>query len=193
MKKRLLKPLNRIVIAALVVFTALLAKSVTVVFSKVSLAFPEQKIAPAPSVSTAEPLPQHLDALLFDKLRGRNFFLSALVAAKKNPGSAAAGQAALPPLGANEVRDGETGRTFKYLGTLTFGETPVAFFAGVGPAAKGEPKFFFVPKGKALSKNIRIEDVGEKWVKIVQAGEKTDLNVFFVQIKRLGNEPLPKK
>jgi len=187
MKKPSLRPLNKVLIAALAVFFFFFVKSLMIVFSGYRFDYQEPKAAPALSGLKNESLPQLLEMNLFNKLKERNFFLSALVAVKKTPGSAP-GEPVLPPLGENEVRDQATGATFKYLGTITLSREPLAFFRKLGTVPKGEPKYLLLPKGKPLSKNIRIEDVGEKGVKVNQGGQKTNLNIFYLNIKQFGNE-----
>jgi len=188
MKKPLLKLPNKILVAALVVFGYFFVKALLVVLPAYRFQYQEPKASAGPAASPQVSLPQVVDSGQLAKLLARNSFLSAL--AKKAP-SSAPGAAELPALGENEVRDEETGTTFKFLGTLLLDETPLAFFRRLGQVPKGELKYVLLQKGKRLSKNIRIEDVGERGVKINQAGKKSDLNVFFLEIKRLGSEKKP--
>jgi hypothetical protein len=190
MKKSGPKSLNNILVIAWIIFSVLFVKSLITVVSPNRLRPTDQAAKAATPGLLGETLPQLLEPVLVEKLKERNFFTSALVA-KKNP-SAQPGQPALPPLGPNEVRDQETGATFKFLGSLTFGETPFAIFMKVG-AQRGEPKIFFLPKGKNLSKNIRVVDVGEKWAKAAQSGQRSDLEVFYLVYKKLETEVPPNK
>ena len=182
MKKPFARPESKFFILALIIFGFFLVKSLLTVFSPYRFVYQENSAA-----LSAEP---QREALVFpdagpmvDQLKARNFFIGAPAAAKA--AAAAAPEALPPPLGPNEIRDDETGATFKYLGTIILGEEPFAFFARIGPAPKGEGRFLFRPKGKPLSKSLRVEEVGAKSVKINQGGKKTELNVFYVDIKRL--------
>lgn len=186
MKKPFPRPESKIFILALIIFGFFFMKSLLTVFSPNRFVYQEN-----PAALSAGP---QREALVFpdagpmvNQLKARNFFIGATAAAKTSA-AAAPESTGPPPLGPNEVRDDKTGMTFKYLGTIFLGEAPLAFFARIGPVPKGEVRFLFRPKGKILSKNLRVEDVSAKSVKINQGGKKTELNVFYVDIKRLGTE-----
>jgi hypothetical protein len=187
MKKLLPKPASPLLVLALIIFGFFFIKSMITIFSPYRFVYQENPAALSGAGARQESLSFPDVGPAFDRLRARNFFLSATVTPKPTPG-AAAEAAGPPPPNPNEVRDEGTGVTFKYLGTIALGEAPLAFFARVGPVPKGEARFLFRPKGKTLSKNLRVEDVGAKSVKINQGGKKTELNVFYIDIKRLGTE-----
>jgi hypothetical protein len=187
MKRPFPKSLNKVLILALAVFGFFFVRSLTIVLRGYRFDYQEPKAGPAPAVSQKEILPRQVDSAVFDKLKARNFFVSVRAAAKNAPAPVPA-EPALPPLQPNEVREETTKTVYKYLGTIILGDVPLAFFAKEGPAEKGEASLFFLPKGRSLGKTLRVDDIGEKWVKVNQAGKKTDLNIFFLEIKQIGNE-----
>ena len=183
MKKPIPKAGSKVLILALAAFGFFFVKSLINLLSPYRAVAQNEQIQAGPAAGQKDLLPP-VDAVPLNQIRTRNIFMSAFAKSKPAPGSAAE-TPALPPLGKNEIRDPETGATFRYLGILALPDQPLAFFARLGEVPKGEPKYLFLPKGKSLSKNIRLEDIAENRVRLNQAGQKIDLNVFFLEIKEI--------
>jgi len=173
--------LNKIIAISLVVFLFFSYKAIKNAFTKINLNSIEKKEYSDRFELKEGFLPPFKDPSLLQKVGASNIFISRKEeTSQKIQSESSKIESQSSPLGKNEIKDEKTGMIFRLLGIIEKDGEYLAVFWKVDELSlnQDDKKSVIIRKGSKLSENIRIYDIGEKWVRLRIGGEKIELGIF---------------
>jgi len=173
--------LNKIIVISLAVFLFFSYKAIQNTSTKINLNSIEKKEYSGRFELTEGFLLPFKDPSLLQKVRASNIFINRQqVTSQKIQSESSKIESQSSPLGKNEIKDEKTGMIFRLLGIIEKDGEYLAVFWKINELNlnQDEKKSVIIRKGSKLSENIRIYDIGEKWVILRIGGEKIELGIF---------------